>query len=190
MLREIRGRKTRWRDFSLAGRPRRGTRPAIRRAASVSPAKAGKATHAPPPLPKQAAFRLDRSTLLLVAALLACATLPYLNILFNGFVHDDDFQLVRNPYIRSFQHLKKIFTASVWAFQGTTISNYYRPMMTLGYLICYKIFGLRPYGYHLVSLLLHALVVCLVFALTKRLTGNRGWAFLAGAFFALHPIHS
>jgi tetratricopeptide (TPR) repeat protein len=156
----------------------------------VSPAKAGKATHAPPPLPKQAAFRLDRSTLLLVAALLACATLPYLNILFNGFVHDDDFQLVRNPYIRSFQHLKEIFTANVWSFQGPTVSNYYRPMMTLGYLISYKIFGLRPYGFHLVSLLLHALVVCLVFALTQRLTGDRAWAFVAGAWFALHPIHT
>jgi tetratricopeptide (TPR) repeat protein len=125
-----------------------------------------------------------------VAALLACATLPYLNILFNGFVHDDDFQLVRNPYVRSFRHLKEIFTTNVWSFLGPAVSNYYRPMMTLGYLITYKIFGLRPYGFHLVSLMLHALVVCLVFALTQRLTGDRVWAFVAGAWFALHPIHS
>jgi tetratricopeptide (TPR) repeat protein len=126
-----------------------------------------------------------------VAALLACATLPYLNILFNGFVHDDDFQLVRNLYVRSFRHLKEIFTTNVWSFLGPAGgSNYYRPMMTLGYLISYKIFGMRPYGFHLVSLLLHALVVCLVFALSQRLTGDRGWAFVAGAWFALHPIHS
>jgi Flp pilus assembly protein TadD len=174
----------------LASPPRRGSRPAIRRAASAPGAKAGKTAQAPPPAPKRAAIGLDRGTLLLVAALLACATLPYLNVLFNGFVDDDTLQLVQNPYVRSFLHLKEIFTAEVWSFVGPTLSNYYRPMMTLGYLIGYKIFGMQPYGFHLVSLLLHALVVCLVFALTKRLTGDRGWAFVAGAFFALHPIHS
>ena len=63
-------------------------------------------------------------------------------------------------------------------------------MMTLGYLICYKLFGMRAYGFHLVSLLLHVLVVCLVFVLTERLTGDRVWAFVAGALFALHPIHT
>jgi tetratricopeptide (TPR) repeat protein len=141
-------------------------------------------------VPKRAAFQLNRGTILTVAALLACATIPYLNILFNGFVYDDDYQVVQNPYVQSFQHLKEIFTASVSSFLGPVVSNYYRPMMTLGYLVCCKIFGLRPYGFHLVSLLLHAMVVCLVFALTKRLTGDRGWAFVAGAWFALHPIHS
>jgi tetratricopeptide (TPR) repeat protein len=189
-LREMRGRKTRSRGFSLARPPGRGSRPAIRRAASALAAEAGKTTQAPPPVRKRATFRLARDTILFVAGLLACATLPYLNSLFNGFVHDDDYQLVQNPYVRSFQHLKEIFTANVWSFQGPTVSNYYRPMMTLGYLIGYKIFGLRPYGFHLVSLVLHALIVYLVFVLTERLTGDRGWAFVAGAWFALHPIHT
>ena len=121
---------------------------------------------------------------------MACATLPYLNILFNGFVYDDDTQVMENPYIRSFQYLKEIFTTNVWSFTGVTVSNYYRPMMTLGYLVCYKLFGMRAYGFHLVSLLLHVLVVCLVFVLTERLTGDRVWAFVAGALFALHPVHT
>ncbi len=34
------------------------------------------------------------------------------------------------------------------------------------------------------------LVVCLVFVLTERLTGDRVWAFVAGALFALHPVHT
>jgi len=190
LLPEARKRKTLSREFRLA-RPRgRGSAAAIRRSGPVPAARAEKATSAPPPAPKSGAFRRKRDTLLLVAGLLACATLPYLGILFNGFVYDDDFQILQNPYIRSFQHLKRIFTANVWAFEGPTISNYYRPMMSLGYLLCYKIFGLRPYGFHLVSLLLHALVVCLVFVLAERLTGDRRCAFVAGAIFALHPIHT
>jgi Tfp pilus assembly protein PilF len=49
---------------------------------------------------------------------------------------------------------------------------------------------MRAYGFHLVSLLLHILVVCLVFVLTERLTGDRVCAFVAGALFALHPVHT
>jgi tetratricopeptide (TPR) repeat protein len=139
----------------------------------------------------QATSRLDRARVLLITGLVACATLPYLNILFNGFVYDDDNQVVQNPYVRSFRYLTEIFTTNVWSFFGAhAVTNYYRPMMTLGYLVCYRLFGMRAYGFHLVSLLLHVLVVCLVFVVTERLTGDRVWAFVAGALFALHPIHT
>jgi tetratricopeptide (TPR) repeat protein len=157
------------------------------------PTSAAKVTKSPqlPSGPARAAFWSDRTRALLIAALVACATLPYLNILFNGFVYDDDAQLVKNPYVRSFQYLKEIFTTNVWSFRGAgSITNYFRPMMTLGYLFCYQLFGMRPYGFHLFSLLLHVLVVCLVFVVTERLTGDRVWAFVAGALFALHPIHT
>jgi tetratricopeptide (TPR) repeat protein len=120
----------------------------------------------------------------------ACATLPYLNILLNGFVYDDDAQVMQNPYVRSFRYLKEIFTTNVSSFTGVVVSNYYRPMMTFGYLVCYQLFGMQAYGFHLVSLVLHVLVVCLVFVLTERLTGDRVWAFVAGALFALHPVHT
>jgi tetratricopeptide (TPR) repeat protein len=142
-------------------------------------------------VPERAASGPGRARALLIGALVACATLPYLNILFNDFVYDDDNQVMHNPYVRSFRYLKEIFTTHVWSFRGlTSVGNYYRPMMTLGYLICYRIFGMRAYGFHLVSLLLHVLIVCLVFVLTERLTGDRVWAFVAGALFALHPVHT
>jgi Flp pilus assembly protein TadD len=140
---------------------------------------------------ERAASWPGRARTLLITALVACATLPYLNILLNGFVYDDDNQVLKNPYIRSFQYLKEIITTNVWSFTGVgAVTNYYRPMMTLGYLACYQIFRLRAYGFHLFSLLLHVLVVCLVFVFAERLTGDRVWAFVAGALFALHPIHT
>ena len=184
-------RKTRSRIFGLARPPGPRSRPVTRQAVSTSAAKAGKTPQAPPPVPERAASRLGRARALLITALVACATLPYLNILFNGFVYDDDNQVLKNPYVRSFRYLKEIFTSNVWSFWGThAVTNYYRPMMTLGYLVCYQLFGMQAYGFHLVSLLLHVLVVCLVFVLTERLTGDRVWAFVAGALFALHPIHT
>jgi tetratricopeptide (TPR) repeat protein len=190
-MRKAAGRKTGWTSFGMSHRAGRHSQSATRRPGATSAPKVGKTAQAPPSGGERAAFRLDRARALLIAALVACATLPYLNILVNGFVYDDDSQLVLNPYVRSFGYLKEIFTTNVWSFRGvTSVTNYYRPMMMLGYLACYKLFGLRPYGFHVFSLLLHVLVVCLVFALTERVTGDRVWAFVAGALFALHPIHS
>ena len=123
--------------------------------------------------------------------LCVAAVAPYLNTLWNGFVYDDIYQVLGNPYIRSFRYLKQILTTSVWSFryaaQGTT--NYYRPLMSLDYLVLYQIYGPLAYGFHLANLLTHAAVVLLLFAVTKRLTGSKPLSFIAAAIFALHPVH-
>lgn len=190
-MKKMSGRRNISSMFGLARSPGRRSRPASRRAVSKSVAKVRKTPQAPATFPEPAASLPQRTYALLITALVACATLPYLNVLLNGFVYDDDAQLVGNPYVRSFRYLKQIFTTNVWSFRSAhDVTNYYRPIMTLGFLVCYKIFGLRPYGFHLVNLLLHVLVVCLVFVLTKRITGDNVWAFVAGAMFALHPVHT
>src|SRR5262249_11114622 len=119
------------------------------------------------------------------------AVLPYLNTLHNGFVNDDDAQVLHNPYIRDFSHLREIFTTEVLSYQGKGFTeNYYRPLMNFGYLLCFRLFGPRAYGFHLVNVLLHGLVVVLLFAVTKRMFRNSTLAFVAAGLFALHPIHT
>ena len=126
-----------------------------------------------------------------VALLLLLALLPYANTLTAGFVYDDFPQVVDNPYILSFSHLREIFFSNVWSFQGAQgTTNYYRPIMTLGYLLCFKVFGLLPFGFHLANILLHTSVVCLLFFLTRRLFQSASLALLSAALFALHPIHT
>jgi hypothetical protein len=39
-----------------------------------------------------------------MAFLMVAAALPYLNALRNGFVSDDEVQVLHNPYIRSFHY--------------------------------------------------------------------------------------
>ena len=133
--------------------------------------------------------RSSRSIWVWILLLVICATVPYANSLWNGFVYDDTSQILQNPYIRSFRYLRQIFGTAVWSFTGVP-SRYYRPVMTFGYLLCYKVFGLSPAGFHLVNIGLHAAVVCIVFFLTRRMFGNRFPAFGAAALFALHPIHT
>ena len=62
--------------------------------------------------------------------------------------------------------------------------------MTLAYLLCYQLYGPIPFGFHLLNLVLHAAVVLLVFAVTRRLFGDHLPALLAAGLFALHPIHT
>ena len=127
----------------------------------------------------------------LITLLLLLAVLPYVNTLQNGFVYDDHNEVETNPYIRSFSHVGDIFSTRILAHLGARgATNYYRPVGILGFLVCYKAFGLLPYGFHLANLLLHAIIVLLLYGLSKRLFHDAWLAFMATAIFALHPIHT
>jgi tetratricopeptide (TPR) repeat protein len=127
----------------------------------------------------------------LLALLIVIAGLPYVNSLWNSFVQDDNRQILANPYLRNFSHLREIFATNVWSYVGAQgMTNYYRPLMTLGYLICYQLFGPMAYGFHLANLVLNAAVVCLVFLITQRAFHNRTLGFVSAVIFALHPVHS
>jgi tetratricopeptide (TPR) repeat protein len=131
----------------------------------------------------------ERETItFLVLSLLAF--LPYANTLFNDFVYDDYFQVIENPYVHSFRYLREIFGTTVWSFQGAqNVANYYRPLMTFGYVLCYQIAGAIPFSFHLANLALNVAAVLLVFCLLRRLSGER-IALVAAGLFALHPLHT
>src|SRR5216684_2207388 len=118
------------------------------------------------------------------------AFLPYANTLLNSFVYDDYFQVVENPYVHSFRYLGKIFGTTVWSFQGAQgVTNYYRPLMSFGYLLFYQIAGAVPFSFPLANIALNVVVVLLVFSLLRRLSGERVGLIAAG-LFALHPLHT
>lgn len=147
-----------------------------------SPAKAGRTG---------SQYETGRPDAFLIAALILCAALPYLNTLLNGFVYDDNRQVLDNPYLKSFHFLPQVFGTTVWSFVGMQgVSNYYRPMMTFGYAVCYHMFGPLAYGFHLVNVFLHVGVVLLVFAVARRLFKDTRVAFVAACLFAVHPIHT
>lgn len=140
----------------------------------------------------RAAEPLDhRRDALYYAVLLSVAVLPYLNTLGFGFVYDDNYQIVENPYVHSFHYLKQILISSVWSFKYSRIpTNYYRPLMSLEYVFLYKTYGPIAYVFHLANVLTHAAVVVLLFAVGRRLLNSERVAFLAAVLFALDPVHT
>lgn len=81
-------------------------------------------------------------------------------------------------------------------FWGTLLSHSgshksFRPLCTLSFRLNYTLHGLRPWGYHLLNVALHALVTGLFTAISRPLLGAGGpWCLLAGLLFASHPIHT
>ncbi len=128
---------------------------------------------------------------IIVIALFAVALACYLNTLTNGFVYDDDQQILLNPYVKSWHYLHAIFTTTVWSFVGTAgTSNYYRPLMTLTYLVLWQSFGDLAFGYHLFNIVLNALVVLAVYYAGRDLFRDRAIGAVAAFLFAIHPIHT
>jgi tetratricopeptide (TPR) repeat protein len=127
----------------------------------------------------------------LIALLVLAASLPYLNTLHNGFVYDDTDQILKNPYLQNFHHLREILASEVWSYRaGGAAAGYYRPLMMLLYLVTFQCFGPQPAMFHLINVLFHAAVVVVLFAAARRLFQSRAVALAAAAIFALHPVHS
>jgi Tfp pilus assembly protein PilF len=138
----------------------------------------------------RAASEEDRNAVVFLILILLSA-LPYVNALANSFVYDDRLQILGNPYIHSFRYLGRIFGSTVWTFEGAQgVTNYYRPLMTLAYLVGYKVFGRLPFGFHLMNLVLQVAIVLLLFAVTESIFHDRLLSLVASGLFALHPIHT
>jgi len=133
---------------------------------------------------------------LLVGIIAVVAIAVYFNSLFNDFVYDDYPQIVENYGLRDLGNLWRVFVEDVWGFMGGGQSNYYRPLMHAMYMINYALFGLTPWGFHLVNILFHAGVIVLVFFISCRLvvmtrpSFAKMVSFIAALLFATHPIHT
>ncbi|MEK6284909.1 MAG: tetratricopeptide repeat protein [Acidobacteriota bacterium] len=139
--------------------------------------------------------KLSVTRVLLLTCLLSF--LAYANSLGGEFVFDDTEQIVENQNIRSWENLGKAFTTHVWAFRerpGTLNLApplpYYRPLFTAMLTLEYHMFGLWPQGWHLVSVLLHALCAVGVFYVILLMSGGRLVAFIASLIFVVHPVHA
>jgi len=75
-----------------------------------------------------------------------------------------------------------------WAFLNPVAYNWH-PLTVMSHMLDCQLFGLNPWGHHLVNVLFHSLNAALVFALLKRLTGAIWRSLLVAGLFAFHPLH-
>jgi len=111
--------------------------------------------------------------------LFALTLLVFLPALHAGFIWDDDQYVVDNAALRTLDGLRQIW------FVIETEPQYY-PLVHTTFWIEYHLWGLNPFGYHLVNLVLHAGAAVLLWRVLARLQLPGAW--LAAALFALHPV--
>src|SRR5947207_13341839 len=112
--------------------------------------------------------------------LLATVTiLAYRPAWHGGFLWDDDAYVANNELLTAPDGLRRIW------FSFESPSQYF-PLVYTTFRIERALWGLNPFGYHWVNLLLHVANALLVWRLLVRLKVPGAW--LASAIFALHPV--
>jgi len=120
-----------------------------------------------------------------LAVLFLIGLLVRANIFQNQFVMDDFDYIVNWPLIRDWKNLPQFFAGYVPLERQEGI---YSPLKTLFHAVNYHLFGLQPFGYHVVSLLTHLVGIFFVFKISLYLTQDNIIAFLTGLLFAIHPV--
>ncbi len=100
------------------------------------------------------------------------------------FVNLDDGQYVsENP------HVTRDISAEgvIWALTQRHHYNWC-PLTWWSYMLDYQLCGLKPWGYHLTNVLLHAATAILLFLVLRGMTGCLWPSALVTALFAVHPL--
>lgn len=102
---------------------------------------------------------------------------------FFTYFHQDDF-----IHLSFSQNLNQVISAFNIFQKGEF--PFYRPIPTqLYFSIMKNIFGINPFGYHLVNFLIFSLNILLVYRLVKLITDNKIISNIASIFFAVNSTH-
>jgi len=122
----------------------------------------------------------------LYLAVIACALVPYLPALWNGFAMDDLYIIVWNPLVHSVQGTWRAFTGPYWP--PDLGGQMYRPLPLASFAVDWALARGHPAWFHAMNLLWHAGVAVLVAAVVRR-WADWAAALAAGLVFAVHPVH-
>jgi len=121
----------------------------------------------------------------LLAVLLVLATIalywPATRCDFINF--DDPDYVTANPHVQGSLNWESV----KWAFLNPVCINWH-PLTVMSHMLDCRLFGLNPWGHHLVNVLFHSLNAALVFAFLRQLTGATWRSLLVAALFAFHPL--
>src|SRR3989344_1506690 len=99
-------------------------------------------------------------------------------------IMDDNISITGNTDIRSFDNIGKIFQQGFFGDR-----TYYRPLVSLSFMLEYHFFELNPLFYNLTNVALHLLSALAIFFLIRRMLKNDNTAFFVALLFAVHPLH-
>jgi len=134
-----------------------------------------------------------------ILIIIIITVLAFANSLTNDFVGDDTVVFVTNSFYNSLKNVPKLFSKE-YITDGDNFETYadgeydrgsgsigYRPVLSATYFVDKALWGTKPFGYHLHSLLLHVVNSILVYFLIFLVLKNKNVALLSAVLFAVHP---
>ena len=125
--------------------------------------------------------------------IISISFLVYLNVLRSGFVWDDMVLIVDNEGIKKLGFFWKDFARDFFDTTDDILEfkyGYYRPIISLSYMVDYALWGLKPWGFHLSNVIFHTISCILVYLIFNSLFNARYTSIVASLLFACHPVHT
>ncbi len=116
-------------------------------------------------------------------ALVVLALAAHLPALRAAFIIDDDAYVTDDRRMETLAGLGRIWTE----IGGPEYQHQYYPLTSTVFWLQHRLWGERPFGYHLVNILLHGANALLLWRVLGALRAPGAW--LAASIFAVHPIH-
>ncbi|MDD2823199.1 MAG: hypothetical protein PHQ59_03910 [Candidatus Daviesbacteria bacterium] len=126
--------------------------------------------------------------------LILVGIIVFFNVLFNGFVWDDEEQILNNVAIHSITNFPNFFSGSTFntGGSGSLGGLYYKPLMTTAFSIIYSLFGPSPFFFHFFQVTLHiinSIILFLVLRYLFKTSGKDLISFIISLIFLVHPIN-
>ncbi len=114
------------------------------------------------------------------------AVLASFTSLANGFAYDDRWIIVENDTVHNVAHWWNAFGDTYWpAIRNGAL---YRPLTILAFILQWAAGGGTPLIFHVMNVVLYAVLCALVYALALQVLPRRA-AWVAAALYAVHPVH-
>jgi tetratricopeptide (TPR) repeat protein len=131
----------------------------------------------------------SKKLLFAIITLLVLNIILYIGTVGHDFLKDDFRLIVENPRIKDFQSFVSSIGGKFFAFPDFPYLHYWRPMSLFSFYIDYRLWGLKPGGYHFFNVLINAFNALLVFLIFWVVSGRLYFAFPVSLFFSIHPSH-
>jgi tetratricopeptide (TPR) repeat protein len=117
------------------------------------------------------------------------ALIAFLPSVATAYVYDDVLLIRDNPHAHELSEVFRAFTTYFWQVdeRATEGLDYYRPIVTVSFIVNWVLGAGRPWIFHFTNVLLHAGVTYLVALFARRMTGSRVLSIAIALVFALHP---
>ncbi len=118
--------------------------------------------------------------------------LVFFNSFLNGFVWDDEEQVLNNSLVHNINNLPYLFMGSTFntGGSGSLAGMYYKPMMSFCFSLLYSISGGKAFFFHFSQVLIHICNSIFIYLLFKKIFSKENLPLFLALIFLVHPLNA